>query len=370
MSRFQLMAVALALVALRMSIGFHFFFEGTDKLKKGDFQASYFLGAAKGPFAPLFQQMLDDPNGRKKLCVVQVERDGKNQFDVDPTLSLAIWDDFVDRATTHYGFGSEEIRNSLESSQKQLAQRAASDTNPAIAAELATTTANLKLLPKQKGDAQEILKHHQQLLKDWLAENRVDLVAHFSTAGRLDGFQRDGESAPKTSMEVESLRTQVDSIRSDRTGKQNQWSSQVVAIWDSLETQINGLAIGSQATRGRVALHRPFDQPNSKLKWINRVIPWFDTTVGVLLILGLFTTPAAIAAALFLASVVLTQPFWIPGTTPTYYQIVELAGLLVVAAAGSANTLGLDYIWSLFRRGKSTASSRQSSETEPAPQTA
>ena len=33
MSRFQLLVIALALAALRISIGFHFFFEGTDKLK-------------------------------------------------------------------------------------------------------------------------------------------------------------------------------------------------------------------------------------------------------------------------------------------------------------------------------------------------
>jgi uncharacterized membrane protein YphA (DoxX/SURF4 family) len=169
-------------------------------------------------------------------------------------------------------------------------------------------------------------------------------------------------------LEVESLRQQVDSIRTDRTGKLNQWSAQVVAIWDSLEQQVNRLAVGPQLDAGKVALHRPFDQPQSKLKWINRIIPWFDTTVGVLLILGLFTTPAAIAAAFFLASVVLTQPFWIPGTTPTYYQIVELAGLLVIAAAGSANTLGLDYLWSLFRRGKPRVVA--SSSASAVPQTA
>jgi len=370
MSRFQLLVIALALAALRISIGFHFFFEGTDKLKSGNFQASYFLGAAKGPFAPLFQQMLDDPSGQKKLCVVQIEKDGKPAFEVDPTLTLAIWDDFVDRAASHYGFGSETIRKQLEDANERLADSAGGASTPVVTAEIAANAAALKQLAKQKQQANELLKNHQQLLKDWLSENRVELIAHFSTAGRLDGFQRDGSSAEKTAIEVESLRTQVDSIRSDRTGKLNQWSGQVVAIWDSLENQINSLAVGPQVSRGKLPIHRPFDQPNSKLKWINRIIPWFDTTVGVLLILGLFTTPAAIAAALFLASVVLTQPFWLPGTTPTYYQIVELAGLLVVAAAGSANTLGLDYFFGWFRKKRPASAGVTPAVPQPTPQSA
>jgi hypothetical protein len=84
----------------------------------------------------------------------------------------------------------------------------------------------------------------------------------------------------------------------------------------------------------------------------------------------LFTTPAAIAAALFLASVVLTQPFWLPGTTPTYYQIVELAGLLVVAAAGSANTLGLDYFLGWFRKKRPASAGVASTTAQPTPQSA
>lgn len=350
MSRFQLLAITLALVALRLSIGFHFFFEGTDKLKQGNFQAAYFLNGAKGPFAPWFQQMLDDPQGEQKLCVVRPERDGRKVVDVDPSLTFALWDDFVDRASAHYGFDGDRTREKLEDSIERLRKAAAE--SPGAAEELTAQEAALKRIGKQRAEAAKLLKHHQQLLGDWLNENRVELIAHFSTAERLEGFQRDGAAAAKSALEVDSLRQQVDSIRSDRSGKLNQWSAQVVAIWDSLERQINGLAVGPQLELGSVAVHRPFDQPQSKLKWINRIIPWFDTTVGVLLILGLFTVPAAVAAALFLASVVLTQPFWIPGTTPTYYQLVELAGLLVIAAAGSANTLGLDYLWSLIRRGK------------------
>lgn len=76
---------------------------------------------------------------------------------------------------------------------------------------------------------------------------------------------------------------------------------------------------------------------------LNLFIPWFDTIVGGLLILGLFTRLASLAGAGFLASVIATQPPWIPGTTETYYQAVELAALLVIFATCAGRMGGLDY---------------------------
>jgi len=62
-----------------------------------------------------------------------------------------------------------------------------------------------------------------------------------------------------------------------------------------------------------------------------------------LLILGLFTRPAAIAAAGFLLSVILMQPPWVDGAVPTYYQAVEMFALLVLAVVGAGRYAGLDF---------------------------
>jgi hypothetical protein len=50
-------------------------------------------------------------------------------------------------------------------------------------------------------------------------------------------------------------------------------------------------------------------------------------------------------------SVIASQPPWVTGAAPTYYQIVEFAGLLVLAGTGAGRWAGLDYFgYLLFGR--------------------
>ena len=77
--------------------------------------------------------------------------------------------------------------------------------------------------------------------------------------------------------------------------------------------------------------------------------------VGLCLLLGLFTRTAAIAGAVFLLSVIATQPPWIATAEPTINQTVELAGLLVLAGTGAGRWLGLDFFsWALFSQDTTT----------------
>ena len=73
-SRFQLATTFLALIVLRLAVGFHFFNEGITKIQSGDFTAKYFLSDVKGPLAPYFKRLLDDPDGKVKLCVTESVR--------------------------------------------------------------------------------------------------------------------------------------------------------------------------------------------------------------------------------------------------------------------------------------------------------
>ena len=144
------------------------------------------------------------------------------------------------------------------------------------------------------------------------------------------------------------MRGQVDKIQEDRTKEMTKWKAEVAAIWDSLEVQINSLPVDKQLREtGALPLHRPYAQTNSKHALVNKIIPWFDITVGVLLILGLFTRWASLAAAVFLVSVLLTQPFWVPGAAPTYYQAIEMVACLVLFAVHAGRFGGLDYFLSL-----------------------
>jgi uncharacterized membrane protein YphA (DoxX/SURF4 family) len=341
----------IALIMLRFVVGFHFFKEGTAKLKYG-FDAGGFLQAAKGPLAPHFHAMLDDPDGSKRFGVqVESPASGAKAISLNPDLTFAIWEDFMHRAASHFRFGDpQEVerlkkqREVLASEIKQLKDDGKSDEAKKLETQRAIAERDIKQIRSQLEDAEEILSDTKYEFKSWLQANQVDLVAHYGTQEREEGFNRDGDNKADVALYVDSLRYQVGTIKSDRKKKLYGWKQEVDGMWTAYEGRLNALATDEQIERqGEISAHRPFDQPYSQLKIINKVIPWFDTIVGVLLILGLFTRLASGAAAIFLVSVVLTQPFWIPGTDPTYFYWIELAALLVIFATCAGRIGGLDF---------------------------
>lgn len=354
LSRFHLFLALAAILVLRVTVGYHFFKEGTNKLKYG-FDASGFLSSAKGPLADQFKSMVDDHDGKKRLGVkVDQSATGIGSISVSPELTLALWKDFRDQAAGQYRFGDPELVEQLKKQRAEMAEaikvaRAAGNAEEAQTLEQNRKLAEQKILKirSQLSRSEEILNDATNELNQWHAQNEIEIVAHYGTQDREQGFDRDGENKADAALYVDSLRYQVDSITSDRKKKLYSWYAAIDNIWDAYEGQINALATEDQikaaGSAAPVVAARQFDQPFSALKVINQVIPWFDTIVGVLLILGLFTRLASGAAAAFLLSVILTQPPWIPGTAPTYFYAIELAALLVLFATCAGRIGGLDF---------------------------
>lgn len=349
LNRFHFVMAFIALMILRFVVGFHFFKEGTAKLKYG-FDASGFLETAKGPLAPHFHAMLDDHDGSKRFGVtIDNAAVGPESVSLEPELTFAIWEDFMHRAASHFRFGDPEEVERLKKQREILAQEIQAlqnkgDSAKALETQRAIAEQDIKKIRSQVADAEEILSDTKYEFESWLQANQVDLVAHYGTEDREQGFTRDGENKEVAALYVDSLRYQVGTIKSDRKKKLYGWKQEVDGMWSAYEGRINALATDDQIDQhGSIVAHRPFDQPMSQLKIINKVIPWFDTIVGVLLILGLFTRLASGAAAVFLISVVLTQPFWIPGAAPTYFYWIELAALLVIFATCAGRMGGLDF---------------------------
>jgi len=335
-----------SLVLLRLAIGFHFFTEGIDKLQ-GDFSSKYFFNEAKGPLRDVFRSYLDDAEGAIRLGLVSERPLNPSPSDfqnpvVSPDFTFMIWEDFVDKASQHYGFGDEQwlIKQNQNTPRRNETQ------NGSASSEMPQGLDLTQLVLLQPARALEILDNHKSLYEEFLEENRPALMEYFASVQRLEGFARDGEGKQAVAQGVDSLREQIDTIKSDRNKKLREWTGEVEAMWDSLELEINSLAVGSQKQKSSLDLHRPFDQPHSWEKWIDRIIPWFDTAIGVMLILGLFTRLASGLAILFLASVIATQPPWIPGTAPTHLYLVELAGLCVLFMVSAGRIGGIDFFLS------------------------
>jgi uncharacterized membrane protein YphA (DoxX/SURF4 family) len=343
-------------LAVRLTIGMHFFQEGTAKIRAGDFTARYFLSEAKGPWAGFFKSYVDDPDGTIRLCLQTSDSLTASVQEMDapvisPDFTFLIWGDFADQIRDHYQFGDPNlirtITERMKASQVEL-QKSSDDPQreSLIKQRRVADEGLLKRLQNQLRETDRILEDHQQMLRDFLDENRAELVAHFGSMGRLQGFWPDGKNKQAAAAEVASLKAQVESIKADRQRKFQGWVREVETIWDSLETQLNELAVDRQRDQSFLAVHRPFDQPYSWQKFIDGVIPWFDTILGALLIVGLFTRFASLAAALFLLSVIATQPPWIAGAAPTSWYLLELVGCLLLVVVGAGRFGGMDFFLS------------------------
>ncbi len=87
------------------------------------------------------------------------------------------------------------------------------------------------------------------------------------------------------------------------------------------------------------------DPKTTRLGWMKVSVSWLVLGVGVCLMLGLFTRLASIGGALFLLSVIAMQPPWVPGANVMffYYQMVEIAAFILLAATGAGRWAGLDF---------------------------
>ncbi len=274
---------AAAIVALRLGIGLHFYLEGTSKLQDPKPFTSYFLAAAKGPLAPQYKKMIWDADGLYRM---------------DSKLAGAHWKGYASQASSHFGFDKDQS---------------------AAAAKLATS--------------------YEERLRAWLGSNSDEIEEY-----QLGLERRDKNAQQQVRQDLASLRAHDAKIESERNSLKMKVLPTIDNLWKDLENDINALATTEQYQKsGRLEIgkvgRRPLDS-----EFMDWFVPYFDTTVGVLLILGLFTRFAATAAGLFLLSVCLSQFPGSVGAAPIYYQGVEMLALFVLAAIGAGRFAGLDFL--------------------------
>jgi len=337
-SRRQLLFAGAALALLRVLVGWHFYREGIAKVRAADFSTHEFLLSACGPLAPWYHAAADDADGHWRLCLQpQPPSDSPRafQWQIDPAVTFAIWDDFLAQAAEHYSFGDEVLARALERRVAELATRPESDAERQRAAD------QLERLRGQMADAEKVLALSRAKLEDFLAAHGPAILVWAHGAQRLDPPPGTTAGA-RADQQVESLRGQSAIVRRDRAAEAATWFAEVETIWDNLEDSINELAIDDQRARGRISIERPYRPAHSIQAWLDRIVPWFDVVVGGLLVIGLFTPLAGSAAALLLAGVIASQPPWIAGAAPTMLHLIELAAALVIVTTRAGRFGGFD----------------------------
>jgi uncharacterized membrane protein YphA (DoxX/SURF4 family) len=272
---------AVAIVLLRVGIGVHFLAEGLTKLESPKPFSGGFFGNAKGPLAPLYKNLVWDADGLYRL---------------DLETTLADWGAYRDRIVNHYGFDE-----------------------------------------KQQKEAADTVKRCEARIKTFLGSKSDAIDEYRKFLDRRDANAKDKSRA------LASLQTHDARIAGETRKLYAELIPPIDRLWKDLENDLNAISSKEQWERhGRLAIDKPGRRIGDS-ETMDRVIPWFDVAVGACLILGLFTRVAAIAGAVFLASVCAAQWPTAQGAAPIYNPAVEMLAMLTLAAIGAGRFLGLDY---------------------------
>jgi len=294
--RATILAMA-ALAFLRIVLGLHFFLEGLSHLRDPDWSSTAFRRAAVGPLADFYRSALPQTGDWSGTLGAA---DGRSAGE-----AAAAW------------------RESVVAGWWQL---------------LDARSRAVPLDEEARATAEGALESAAAELADYTRAIGDDLEAYRLEIARLEGWRRRPGAA-----DIPFERQRVARRRGELEREAAAWMADAEAIGTRLEAAWDA-RLSSEADRRRAAAAAPPTQ----LWKADRFVSWALFTIGTCLVLGIFVKFNAIGGAIFLASVLVTQPFWVAGAQPTYNQWVEFAALLAIAAVPTGGWSGVDYFLSRF----------------------
>jgi uncharacterized membrane protein YphA (DoxX/SURF4 family) len=346
----------IALVLLRLAIGWHFFREGLGKLAYDEgtrqyhvaFSAESFLAQAKGPWAAKFKAWA--PNVHDWVGLLEVPRQNH-----EPSAEEA-----AQQAKSQAEYNERQARASKNGGRPPVEfppSAAYGDWAAQIAEDWKAIFSNVTAIPglseEQRHRAAEVFSQRVQQLSDYLATQADAITDNQHELWRLDGWRAMPEAA-----DVPYQQKRIATKAAETTAAATPWVNQVRDLEQKFIDDLRGVLTPEQKSQAITtqALETALRSPQqARLNRLNVGVTILTVGVGACLLLGFFTRLASLAGALFLAAVVATQPPWVADAAPTYNQIVELAGLLVLAATGAGRWLGIDYLtYRLFSRSRAS----------------
>jgi uncharacterized membrane protein YphA (DoxX/SURF4 family) len=342
----------LALVLLRLAIGWHFLREGLGKLAYDGglrqyhiaFSAESFLSQAKGPLAERFHAWA--PNGHVWAKLLAVPRQS-HELTAEEMTDHAKWlADYEQRRTTAEAKKeAAPVEFPPFEPYHDWAVRITDDWRSI----LSNVTAIGVLSDEQRQRAAEIFHLRLQQLADYLAEQSDAIVDYQHELWRLDGWRASAEAA-----DVPYMQKRIAGKSAETAAMAAPWIKQVNEFERQFIDDLRAVLTSDQKAQATTAqlLDNALTSPQqARLHRLDIAVTILTITVGVCLLVGLFTRLASLAGAIFLLAVIVTQPPWIVDAVPTYNQIVEFAALLVLAATGAGRWFGFDFItYALFHR--------------------
>ncbi|HEV3079759.1 MAG TPA: DoxX family protein [Gemmataceae bacterium] len=336
------------LVLLRLAIGWHFFFEGVEKIRSVDlvgpteskrpWSSIGYLREANGPAANLFKKQVGDPDQEALdlFAVKQLER-GQDPAQVPPGKRVS---PALDQAWTEY-LQRFEAKYELPEEQRQLAEAKMDQAKERAVLWLLGQGGKDSLLEVEKSFNGTAPVKLQENSRERLEEYRSKVMQLRDIMNeKLPSFGRDVEKQriPALKSEISQLRTEL-----------------LTALQKPMEESLNSVLTDSQKKMG------PVSQPHSaavqnwrewnRLDWIDGITRYAILAIGACLLLGLFTRTACLAGAGFLLLTYLALPAfpWLPESPRSEgsylfvnKNVIEMLALLVLATTASGRWAGLD----------------------------
>ena len=375
-------ASVVLLVALRVALGWHFFSQGVDHYQDPNWSSEGFLRQAKGPWAEFYTSKVPDFHGfhelishpwedpqRTSAAKAPVKKDSeKNKSQPAPATTNAPTEgdpqpsDAKAKTTAEQAQPKDDPKSAKlptegdPSPEPKKEDPATKRVEEQLAEELAMSrpvyeafatrvvndwnergrqiAAHYGFDQEQKQKANAIFERYKRGLLDYLANIESDLILYQRELRRLDQMQ-----SFQGSSDIPFASQRLADKRRELANQPNAWLADVRRMEREFNHDIAAIASDEQEKLGELP------QPESSLKKNDRILVWAMMICGGCLIVGLFTRFAAVACAVFLFMVIMSQPPWIPGTITTLfpYQLVEMLALLALATTAVGRWGGLDF---------------------------
>ncbi len=397
------------LVALRLSIGWHFLVEGIDKLSSASWTSEPYLREATGPLAPYFRELAGD------RLVAKLTPTSNHSF--PPELDVE-WRAYLEQVISFYELNGEQTKkanevlenaetktlNWLETSSKPV-QKIAEYPPPLTVSmtipqrldeykKLARKVQEVEevYLPKYGDDAFGMLKTAKGNLNKWRGELKSDLdkqTAEFKLAVRdqvlvdiaknaLPQEYRDkvSKATPLPDLLATYHKVLLKKVSSEEVPLTPQAAKVFEYVIDKKKDKQDPVELLPPPRMGFMRLARPVSSWEW-IDWSDFLVKWGITLTGAFLLLGLLTRTSCVAGAGLLLMFFLAMPP-LPGLPESprsegHYlfinkNIIEMLALLTLATTRSGRWAGLDGLFQFCcpRRWKKTP---PSSNLETGPRT-
>ena len=317
----------MAIVLLRLTVGWHFFYEGVWKINPDNkFSAIPFLGLAKGPAKTLFYDMLPDVDGKTRLKIQEHDEVAKLNDPKSKAKNVKYFPTFEEEWVNYY----LKFKDFYGLSKEQDIQAK-------------------RLLHRYLWSSYDYAAEIDLEVKGYAASYERYIASVAAGANQADHQKkRDWDQMLK-------LRGEVDKWAGELTGYGSDYQMQLWLLLDH-DQQNKGTLPPIVYGKNKIIVTAPSVGVNSWVDFLNIGVTWALTAIGLCLMLGFCSRLAALGGAAFLVSVLLTQPPWPSIYPPVHPEVghamivdknfVEMVACLVIASLPAGRWAGFDYyLW-------------------------